>query len=703
MIGKPDGKRAPEDPPNTPGEDLRRRAEEKAAAGEFPAMEALGPGEAERLLHELQVHKIELELQNEELRRAQEELEASRARYFDLYELAPAGYLTLDGKGIVRQANLRAASLLGMPRGDLVGKPLSAFLDPASTDAYYLHRKTLQESGRAEPIELLFRREREGAFWGRLETTLEDASERAVLVDVTARREAEEAVARQRDELEEAVREAVDDAEARRMSLERQKEILQNVVDNIPVMLTLYDVEGNMLLWNRETERATGWSQDEVPRMDVMQAVYPDPALRRSVWDFMTRAEPGLWRELPMTRRDGSVFPSSWTNVRLADGQLIGIGWDMTERKRLETELVQSQKMEAVGRLTGGVAHDFNNMLHAIAGFANRLQRSLDPDDPRRASVNSILLASGRASEVTSRLLAFGRKQVLEPRRIDANEAVRNAVTMLRPTLGEDVEIVFDPSQEPLPVFVDAVRLEQTLVNLGLNAREAMTAGGRLAFATAGAGSDEIPGGRAARIAVSDTGCGMTEDVKARAFEPFFTTGNRTERSGLGLSMAYGFLRQSGGDIRVESAPGEGTTFTLEIPLWEGTEEERGARPEAEEPPSVRGTVLLVEDEALVRDFTEAELKELGCDVIPARDAPEALRKLRKHAGTLDLLLTDVVLPGAGGRELASSVRAERPGVKVLYMSGRPGEEAVENAGEPVLSKPFDTEDLARALDDMLG
>ena len=379
------------------------------------------------------------------------------------------------------------------------------------------------------------------------------------------------------------------------------------------------------------------------------------------------------------------------------------------ERRRLEEQLRQSQKMEAVGRLAGGIAHDFNNLLMVIMGHGELLRRSLDANDPRLRKVQHVMGASERAARLVRQLLAFSRKQVMEPQVVDLNDLVSDTARMLRPLLGEDVEVVtrLDPALGR--VRVDPAQIEQVLMNLAVNARDAMPSGGTITLETADVSvpaSGETPPARQAALTVRDTGHGMDEKTRAQAFEPFFTTKAGSGGTGLGLSTVYGIVQQSGGHIAVESAPGRGSCFRILLPCAEGPGEAREAGPAAAAPPAGGETVLVVEDEPAIRALACEMLESHGYLTLGAGSGEEALGLAVRHAGPIDLLLADVVMPGLAGPALAERFAVVRPHTRVLFMSGYAGDDLARRGladdAAHFLPKPFTQDLLARRVRDAL-
>ncbi|HEX9582172.1 MAG TPA: response regulator [Gemmatimonadales bacterium] len=383
------------------------------------------------------------------------------------------------------------------------------------------------------------------------------------------------------------------------------------------------------------------------------------------------------------------------------------------ERRRLEDQLRQAQKMEAVGQLAGGVAHDFNNILTAIIGYSELLLQELSDDAAPRADVAEIRKAADRAAALTRQLLAFGRKQILAPRVLDLNALIAGLDGMMRRTLGENIDIVSNLAPTLGATRADPGQMEQVIVNLAVNARDAMPDGGKLTIETSNVDLDEsyaqghlpVQPGRFVLLAVSDTGTGMSQETMAHIFEPFYTTKEKGHGTGLGLATVYGIVKQSGGFIWVYSEPNEGSTFKIYLPLVTDLvdSDEIVAAPA---PQRGSETILLVEDEAGVRALARRVLEGLGYDVLEAGDSGPAALLAREFTGPIHLLITDVVLPGSGGRKLAEELAGPRPAMKVLYMSGYT-ENAIVHRGvleakAAFLHKPFTPQDLAARVRQVL-
>jgi signal transduction histidine kinase len=410
-----------------------------------------------------------------------------------------------------------------------------------------------------------------------------------------------------------------------------------------------------------------------------------------------------------------------WYEARVSAVQdrLLWVSRDMTEHKkeeerraRLEEQLVQAKKLESVGRLAGGIAHDFNNLLTVINGYSSLLLGKVREGDSLQPGLAEINRAGERAASLVSQLLAFSRRQILQPRSLNINRAIAGVQSMLVRLIGEDVELIARLAPSEPAVSVDPHQLEQVIVNLAVNARDAMPQGGRLTIETACETiegvcphcCEAVPAGEYVRLSVTDTGAGMSDEVRAHLFEPFFTTKETGRGTGLGLSTVHGIVVQSGGHIDVVSSPGAGAAFHI---YFRAVEPDAGpATAGAGEVPSSGGeTVLLVEDQADVRKFVATSLRSSGYKVLEAAGMDEAIRVCRQEAGPVHLLLTDVVMPKAGGQDVAVQIQALRPGIKTLFMSGYAEDVAMQRgpaAGQAFIQKPFGPRSLTGKIREVL-
>ena len=488
------------------------------------------------------------------------------------------------------------------------------------------------------------------------------------------------------------------------------------LVEHAPVGIYRATPAGRILSANPALARMLGYqSVGEVLELDLRRDVYADPAERQRLIERDTYTDreyddvEATWK-----RKDGALLTVQ-LSVRAVrrEGRVEyyeTIVRDVSEQRRLQAQLIQSVKMEAVGRLAGGVAHDFNNLLTAILGSAELMLESLPAQDPLRIEAEEVLLAATRAADLTHQLLAFSRQQVLAPKILDVNDVVESMTRLLQRLIGEDIDLRTALAPDVGTVRADAGQLEQVIVNLVVNARDAMPQGGTLTIETANAEIDPdyaqehgvaTAAGPCVMVAVTDTGAGMDARTQARLFEPFFTTKATGKGTGLGLATVYGIVKQSGGFVWVYSELGQGTTFKVYLPMVEGLAEP--VRP-PQEPASLRGTetVLVVEDQDEVRGLIRKVLESRGYTVLVAAAGANALTMAAEHDGEIQLLVTDVIMPKMSGPEVAKGLTQQRPGIKVLYVSGYT-DNAIVHRGVlapdvAFLQKPFTPDALARKV-----
>lgn len=485
--------------------------------------------------------------------------------------------------------------------------------------------------------------------------------------------------------------------------------------DSVPIPVLMYDAESLRILdVNASAVSQYGFSRDEFAGMTI-DDLRPDGA-------------PGGFTGSPHTAEAHRLTDMASQQHRTRDGRLIYVetticpfdlegqrarlcvAQDVTARRETEIKLKQteeqfrqSQKMEAIGRLAGGIAHDFNNFLTIVRGLAAELESGLDPSSPLAARAGEIVQAAERAAGLTKQLLVVSRRQISRPQTLDLNAVVSSMERLLRPLIGEDVALQVRTAPEAAWITADATQLEQVIMNLAVNARDAMPEGGRLLIETTrypsgSDGSSNAHRDASVRLRVTDTGCGMDETVRARVFEPFFTTKEFGQGSGLGLATVYAIARQCGGAIHIDSEPGRGTTVTIDFPCAAPPPAQSAAIRDDNGGAAQLATILLVEDEEMVRYVARSVLQRAGHTVLPAGDGEEALAIAARHPDSIDLVLTDVTMPGISGPQLAGRLLADRPGLKVLFMSGYAGEASGVSA-EQFLEKPFSPESLRKAVD----
>ena len=629
--------------------------------------------------------------------RDEEELRGIEALFRSAFEdTNVAMVITALDNRLVR-VNAAFALMFGYSPPEMLGMMMADITHPDDLAESYARREELFAGAQHFVQHKRYRRRDGRTLWGVTNVSLvRDAAGRPQMFvgqvqDITAQKRAE------------------DEARA---SEGRLRLLVESVRD---YAIFMADPGGRVMTWNEGAERAYGYTAAEAIGLHVLRfhglddhSGSPGDSLERAARAGTHQGEG--WR----VRKDGTRFWAEVTTTVLhhergtgAPGFVI-IARDMTERRKLEDQFRQAQKLEAVGRLAGGVAHDFNNLLTVINGYGDILLVALPPGAAHREAVAAIRDAGERAAALTSQLLAFSRKAIVEPKVLDLNAVIDQLTRLLCRLVGEDVVLATALAPDLHRVRADVTQLEQILLNLVVNARDAMPTGGRLTIETHNVRLTEsdlapypnLAPGHYVRLAVSDTGVGMTEEVKARIFEPFFTTKEQGKGTGLGLSMVYGAVQTHGGHISVYSEPNVGSTFKI---LFPATYDVPGPRSgERRVAPRGAETVLLAEDDDTVRRFTRLALETQGYVVLEGAGGDEALRVARAHPGPIHLLVTDVVMPGMGGRELAESLRVRHPGLKVLFVSGYTDDAVVRHgiveATDAFLHKPFTPLALARKV-----
>jgi two-component system, cell cycle sensor histidine kinase and response regulator CckA len=524
-----------------------------------------------------------------------------------------------------------------------------------------------------------------------------DYLSKASLTVETAERAMRHALALHSEELQRRDAEA-----AARATDERFRALVENSSDAI----LLVDTQARVVYMAPSSTRHLGWTQDQLVGKSILDFIHAEDfeVATASLGQVLQRPGASATAEVRFHHADGSWRTMEGVGVnRLDDPSVRAIvvtARDITERRRLEAQLRHSQKMEAVGQLAGGVAHDFNNLLTAILGYCNLLLDEMPAEAPQRPDLEEIRSAGERAAALTRQLLAFSRRQMLQPRTLGLNDLVRQLGRLLQRLIGEDVELVMQLSADLLPVRVDPASIEQALISLAANARDAMPTGGRLTIETSnvelGNGYTEehavVVPGPYVRLSLADTGRGMDAATVARVFEPFFTTKEQGKGGGLGLATVYGIVKQSGGYIWVNSEQGRGTVFKMYFPPARSEAAAAGGVGRSEDARRGWETVLLVEDEDAVRALAREVLRRHGYAVLEARHGVDALRIAERHGDDIHLMITDVVMPHMSGRDLAQRLSAVRPRMKVLFMSGYTDHAVVHRdltPGTAFLEKPF--------------
>ena len=688
--------------PHPPADDagLRRRAEERLGEQrKSQKAEAGDPGTVEdtaRLIHELQVHQIELEMQNEELQQAHAQVETLLDRYTDLYDLAPAGYLTFDREGAIRQVNLTGARLLGVERSRLVNRRFGLFVAEGGQRAFSDFLEKVFATQAKECCEVTLLHESSQPVVVQIEGTRSaDGQEcRAVVVDLTERKRAEEELRWKTAFLEAQVDSSLDGI----LVVDKQgKQILQNQRLNE--------------LWKIPPHFAGG--KDDAAQVQFAASRAKNPKeFAGKVAHLYSHPDEVSRDEIDLI--DGTVLDCYSSPVRDKTGKYYGRIWtfrDITQRRTLEAQFRQAQKLEGIGQLAAGVAHDFNNMLAVIQLHASLLKAGEDLSSQQLESTSEIEKATERAANLTRQLLLFSRRQTMQPRDLDLNQSINDMTKMLRRTLGEAIQVQFKFAMQPLLMHADAGMLDQVLMNLAVNAHDAMSKGGQLVIETSAVEFDESvraqsplarPGSFVC-LSVGDTGCGIPPENLPRIFEPFFTTKDVGKGTGLGLATVFGIVQQHQGWINVYSEVGRGTIFRIYLPRLAAKSGRESEQPELTAVRGGKETILLVEDEVALRASMRKALLQLGYHVLESVSGVEALKVWEQHRNRIDLLVTDMVMPGGvTGKDLAERFLKENPKLNVIYTSGYSVELAGRDfpleEGVNFLAKPFGAHKLAQTI-----
>ena len=594
--------------PNSTAE-LRADAVAQVAARAV-ASAPLSDLDVKRLYHELQVHQVELEMQNKALHLTKLELEATRDSYFALYDLAPVGYLTLNKDGLIQKANLTAVTMLGVERDALTNKPIQKFIFSDDVDSYYLQSRSAVEAAEDFTLELRFMQADGSPFWVSLQASLQnDDGFWIAFNDISIRKQLEQSLRQANETLEEQVAYRTNELSKSVTSLEQE---------------------------NTERKKAEA------------------------------------------------------------------------EKANLEYRLNQAQKMEAIGQLAGGVAHDFNNKLMAILGNAELAKMDIHDSDMVMNYLNEIRRAAEHSRDITYRLLAFSRQQVVTPQVLDANKIIADALKSLARLIGEHISISFEPCDNLWNILMDPVQLDQVVMNLAINARDAMPDGGSLIIETrnttcdisSSSSIDAIPGDYV-MVTFSDTGTGMDKKTLKHIFEPFFTTKEVGKGTGLGLATIYGIILQNSGFIDVASNVGYGTEFRIYIPRFSAPKTETAKI--ADSLYSGSCSILLVEDEDAVRSVTSQFLRKIGYTVHEAATPRAALEFARDFSKQIDLVLTDFVMPEMNGRVMMEQILELRPQLQCIYASGFSTEHVLLSEEAHFIQKPYDFIKLSGYLKRVLG
>jgi len=624
----------------------------------------------------------------------------SEEKYRNLINTANDAILVIDAETrLILEANSKASEMLGVPERQLAGMPEARLYPDRGSDQPRVFL-TPQTEATARGRELELQRADGTAVPVEVSASATELGGRPAILGIF------------RD-----IRDRLEAAAVLRRSEQRFTHLIQNLSD----VITVLDADGTILYQSPSIERVTGYPPAELVGKNLLLFVHAqDTASVRAALEQVVAKNGTASREFRLRHRDGSwVWLESVADNLLDDDAVGGIvvtSRDASGRRALEEQVRQSQKMEAVGRLAGGIAHDFNNLLMVIRGYAEIVLQQTESNPTLRKSVETIVRTTESAANLTRQLLSFSRKHVFSPQVLDLNSLVREMSEMLLGVLPEEMDFVVQLDPDAGCVNADRGQIEQVIMNLVVNARDAMRQGGRLTVATAPIAADPgrtsrssaLPAGDCVMLAVSDTGVGMDAETQSRIFEPFFTTKGKDKGTGLGLSVVYNIVRGSGGHVRVGSEPGRGSTFQVFLPRTSASPKPLPAEPPAESPYFGNETILVAEDQPDLRWMICQFLQELGYSVLEAKDGGDAIALAEQYKSTIDVLLTDVVMPRFRGPEVARRLSTSRPDIKVIFMSGYTEGGLDFTATEELttattlLQKPFELNSLARKIRETL-
>jgi PAS domain S-box-containing protein len=626
-------------------------------------------------------------------RKTEEALKKERDLISAVLDTVAAMVLVLDKTGKIVRFNRTCEEVSGYTAQEVLGKQVWDFLIPPE---------------QVESVKGVFQNLVAGMFPSKYENywVAKNGQRRLIALSNTALLSPDGSV-------EFVIPTGIDITERRRAdeALLQEKSFSDAIIDNLPGTFYICEEDGRLIRWNNNEIELTGYSVEELSAMNVFELFREDREIVKQALRDVFTAGKAIFEARLMTK-SGVPIPFFQTGFRMTmNGKryLVGVGIDVSERKRLEDQLRLSQKMESIGTLAGGIAHDFNNILTAIIGYGSLLQMKMEEGDPLRYNVEQILSSANRAALLTQGLLAYSRKQVLNPQPVSVNAILKKVELLLTRLIGEDIELKTMLTDKDVTVLADAGQLEQVLMNLATNARDAMPDGGylfieteRIDFSGESATAHEFgKPGTYALITVTDSGTGMDEKTRQRIFEPFFTTKEVGKGTGLGLAMAYGIVKQHNGTITVYSEEGRGTTFKIYLPVVQTVAPQEHP---LELPPIQGGveTVLVAEDDEIVRTFTRHVLEQFGYTVIEAEDGEDAVNKFMENRDRIKLLLLDVIMPKKNGREVYAKIKIFRPDIKALFLSGYTAEimhqKGLLEQGVNFIMKPVPVNELLRKL-----
>jgi PAS domain S-box-containing protein len=638
-------------------------------------------------------------MQNEELHRIQRELRESLNRYQDLYDFAPLGYLTVDGKGFILEANLMVTRLLDVERASLIGKPLSYFVSKEDADTFYLKLREVVETPLKQTWEMrlnnhsngaqihaqvdgMAAQDREGNF----------AGARIVISDITERK--------------------------RREDTQRR---LSTAIEQAAEGILITDTDGIIQYVNPSLEHISGYNKTELlgTKSNIFKSDEHDQALFKDLWDTINAGN--VWTgRFTNKRKDGVLYyvDATITPVKDSSGKIINfvvVKRDVTERLELSRQLLQAQKMEAIGTLAGGVAHDFNNILQIVLGYSEVLLQGKKAPEFDYEDVEKIYQAGKRGAELVKGLMMFSRKAEIQPKPINLNEQVEQLTRMLARTIPKMIEIERILAPDLAIINADATQMDQVVMNLAVNAKDAMHDEGKLTIETASVVLDDeycrahagVSPGPYVLLMVSDTGHGMNKEILARIFEPFFTTKAEGKGTGLGLSTVYGIVKQHNGSIDCESEPGHGTTFKIYVPAISRREAVSESTTKETGPKGGTETILVVDDEESVRGMIGQILSRAGYKLMTACDGKEALDLYKQEGAKISLVILDLMMPKMGGQKCLEELLKINPQAKVLIATGVSSNNqqtslTIDSGAKVVIHKPYDINLLLTTVRDIL-
>jgi len=682
--------------------ELRRRAQTFLAADKSD-IKTMSQEDVRNLVHEFDTYQIELELQNEDLRKSQEDLETSRQKYSDLYDFAPVGYLTISDKGLIVEANLTAADMLGVARSFLLKHPFSAFIVHDDQDSYYRYRQNLLDSKERQSCELRIQKKDNSVLEVQLESAISQNIDgdlgqfRVCLTEITQLKNVEGELRKSKEQWEETFNSITD------IITVQDKEM--HIVQANKAAHDFFKVAAGGLVGQKCSQVFRGTSEP-CPECPVLET---------------GKTSQNCSEIIKHTQLDKTFLVSS-SAIQDTNGHgqyLVHIAKDITEQKRLEEELFQSHKMEAIGTLAGGIAHDFNNILTAILGYSQFVKKEIPAGSPADKDIDMVIQSGLRAAELVKQILSFSRKTDHHLQALTPHPIIKEALQMLRSALPATIEIKQDIDKECGKIKADPTNIHQIMVNLCYNALHAMdqqkgTLTVRLsrenletrdveAYENVAAGSFVV-------LSVSDTGHGMDTKTMQRVFEPYFTTKKVGEGSGIGLAVIHGIVQDYKGFVKVASTPDQGSTFSVYLPLLEETAavENDQLTSQKDEVSLLQGSgrILVVDDEEMLVRLNKRRLENFGYIVTATTDSEEALEKIGAHPEQFDLLITDQTMPKMSGMELTHEVHKIKPDMPVIMSTGHSDlitkEKALEMGVSKYVAKPIQGNELINAVEELL-